>query len=91
MEGARAVLLQHETPQFIDRINAFLGFGAVGELRIMQKPLAQAAPKPVPAALPLTPAQAAALDEAVAGMDDELAQSLKRLGEGVLTQSIAQA
>ena len=37
--GPSAVLLQHETEQFIARVNSFLGYNAVTQLRIVQRPI----------------------------------------------------
>ena len=34
-----ALHLQHETGEIIDRVNAFLGFNAIGRIRIVQKPV----------------------------------------------------
>lgn len=81
--GAIALELQHLEPQLIERINAYLGYGAVARLRLERGPL----PKPVrrrlaePKAAPLAPAETAAIDRSVAGIADEaLRQSLARLG-----------
>jgi hypothetical protein len=79
--GAIALELQHLEPQLIERINAYLGYGAVARLRLERGPL----PKPVrrsePKAAPLAPAETAAIDQSVAGIADEaLRQSLARLG-----------
>ncbi len=90
VDGARALLLQHETGQFIERINAFLGYAAIGQIRIVQRPLevpARTAPPPLP---PLSPDQAAGLDAALSGIDDDLAEALRALGHGVLTDRLAQ-
>ena len=38
-EGAAALHLQHETGEIIGRVNAFLGFSAIGRIRIVQKPV----------------------------------------------------
>ena len=38
-EGMAALHLQHETGEIIDRVNAFLGFDAIGRIRIVQKPV----------------------------------------------------
>ncbi len=43
-EGAAALHLQHETGEIIGRVNAFLGFSAVGRIRIVQKPVASGTP-----------------------------------------------
>ena len=34
-EGAAALRLQHETGEIIERVNAFLGFGAIGRLELL--------------------------------------------------------
>lgn len=91
VDGARAIYLQHELPQFIDRINRFLGYAAVGEVRIVQKPLpARASRKPAP--LPALPAAAeAAVAEAVAPVaDGPLRESLRALGRAISARRIAQ-
>jgi hypothetical protein len=91
VDGARAVFLQHELPQFIDRINGFLGYAAVGEVRIIQKPM-PVAPRQAPEAPPPLPASAeAALAEAVAPVEDEaLRESLRQLGRAVTGRRLAQ-
>jgi hypothetical protein len=91
VDGPRAVFLQHELPQFIDRINRFLGYAAVGEVRIVQKPM-PAPPKPAPKAPPPLPAEVEkALDEAVATVGDEgLREALRRLGRAVAGSRLAQ-
>ena len=38
-EGMAALALQHETGEVIARVNGFLGFSAVGRIRILQKPV----------------------------------------------------
>ncbi len=38
-DGATALILSHELPQLIERINAFFGWAAVGRIRIVQKPV----------------------------------------------------
>ncbi|MBP0575597.1 DUF721 domain-containing protein, partial [Mycobacterium tuberculosis] len=68
-EGARALLLQHEAPRLIERINAFLGYGAVGRLRIVQKPIVRhERPRP-PAARPLAAADELRLSRIIDGID----------------------
>ncbi len=44
-EGSAALYLQHETTEIIGRVNAFLGFAAIGRIRIVQKPLTATARK----------------------------------------------
>ncbi|MGV8841498.1 MAG: DUF721 domain-containing protein [Bauldia sp.] len=91
VEGPRAIFLQHESGQLIARINSFLGFAAVAELRFVQKPLGRKPqkaetlpPAPIPAPL------AQALDDAVSTVDgDPLKEALRRLGEGVIRDRLA--
>lgn len=82
-EGAAALRLQHETGEIIARVNAFLGFAAIGRIRIVQKPVAPA-PKPRPRMRPLSGQETARLDTLVAGIeDDALREALARLGRSV--------
>ncbi|MEP9385722.1 DUF721 domain-containing protein [Mesorhizobium sp. KR9-304] len=84
-EGAAALHLQHETGEIIGRVNAFLGFSAVGRIRIVQKPVAPepAKPKPVPRAL--SQGEKARLASTVGNIeDDDLRASLERLGANIV-------
>ena len=49
-EGMAALHLQHETGEIIGRVNAFLGFEAIGRIRIVQKPVLPATSRPKPRA-----------------------------------------
>lgn len=91
VDGARAVLLQHDLPQFIERINAFLGYGAIASVRIVQRPLPRPA-RPAAAEPPPLPAEdAAALEAQLEGVSDpDLRDSLRRLGTGVLGDGLAE-
>ena len=84
-EGFAALALQHETSQVIARINAFLGFSAVGRIRIVQKPvLRMEQPRPR-GPRKLTPEEEARLKGRTAGIRDEgLRAALERLGRGVI-------
>lgn len=84
-EGSAALHLQHETSEIISRVNAFLGFSAVGRIRIVQKPVAPepAKPKPVPRAL--SPDEKSNLSGTVSKIEDEgLRASLERLGATIV-------
>lgn len=85
VDGPRSIFIQHEVPQIIERVNAFLGYAAVGQVRIVQGPVdaaTSAQPTPIP---PLAPESENALGEALAGVaDDGLKAALERLGRGVL-------
>ncbi|WP_367715478.1 DUF721 domain-containing protein [Nitratireductor sp. GISD-1A_MAKvit] len=84
-EGAAALRLQHETGEVIGRVNAFMGFAAVGRIKIVQKPVA-VAPKRKPApSRPLTAGESARIEALIAGVeDDALRQSLENLGASIL-------
>ncbi|ESW92221.1 DUF721 domain-containing protein [Mesorhizobium sp. M0761] len=86
-EGMAALHLQHETGEIINRVNAFLGFNAIGRIRIVQKPVLRdkARPKPTPRAL--TSVEKAKLSDTVGKIEDEgLRASLERLGATILGQ-----
>jgi len=77
-----APIVQHEAPQLIERINAFLGAGIVARLKLVQAPLAAPPPRRAPraparAADPGRVAALAARAESVA--DPELRAALARL------------
>jgi hypothetical protein len=85
-EGARALLLQHEAPRLVDRINAFLGYGAVGKLRIIQKPVPRREKPRGKAIGPLGAGAEHRLSRILDGIDDpELRAVLEKLGRGVLS------
>ena len=39
VDGPAATLIQHQAPEILERVNLFLGVGAVGKLRIVQGPV----------------------------------------------------
>ena len=84
VESAWALELQHLEPVIIERINTFFGHAAVSHLKLVQAPVPrEEAPKPVHKAA-VTPAQHQALDQVVAGAeDDALRAALRALGERV--------
>jgi hypothetical protein len=50
VEGPRAIEVQHRSGQILERINAYFGYRAVVELRILQAPVTRKAPRsPSPA------------------------------------------
>lgn len=82
-EGLAALHLQHETTEIIGRVNAFLGYAAIGRIRIVQKPVKNA-PPPRPKLRALTEAEQAEIGRTVAEVEDEgLRASLERLGASV--------
>lgn len=84
-EGVAALHLQHETGEVIGRVNAFLGFMAVGRIRIVQKPITERAPAPKPRPRPLTEGERKKLSGTVGEIEDEgLRASLERLGATII-------
>ena len=86
-EGMAALHLQHETGEIINRVNAFLGFNAIGRIRIVQKPVLRDKARPKPAPRPLTSVEKAKLSDTVGKIEDDgLRASLERLGATILGQ-----
>jgi hypothetical protein len=84
-EGSAALHLQHETGEIIGRVNAFLGFTAVGRLRIVQKPILNTASVPKPRPRQLTDTERSKLSGTVGMIEDEgLRASLERLGATII-------
>jgi hypothetical protein len=84
-EGTAALHLQHETGEIIGRVNAFLGFNAVGRVRIVQKPLTAEKQRRAPALRPLSGPEKAKLAGTVRLIEDEgLRASLERLGGTII-------
>jgi hypothetical protein len=83
-DGPRAIFVQHELPQIVERVNAFFGYRAVAQARVVQGPVtATAARSPPP---PLDGAAAQRIAEETAAVDDDaLRAALARLGRGVFT------
>lgn len=84
-EGARALFLTHAQGELIQRINGFFGFYAIGQVRIVQKPVA-APPKPFRRPRPLVGEPARKLEAMVEGVESEaLKAALRRLGTAVFS------
>ncbi len=82
--GPAALHVQHETGEIIGRVNSYLGFNAVGRIRIVQKPVSTAS-LPRPRLRKLTDAEKAKLAGTVGGIENEsLKESLERLGAAVV-------
>ncbi|WP_417685361.1 DUF721 domain-containing protein [Roseibium sp.] len=87
-DGATAMMLSHETPQLIERINTFYGWAAVGRIKIIQRPVARPHKDGPRRARPLTIEEKKRLEghvEAVA--DDRLREALKKLGAEIIARS----
>jgi hypothetical protein len=84
-EGFAALHVQHETGEIIARVNAFLGFNAIGRIKIVQKPMRNAAQLPKPRLKPISAAEGAKIAATVSGVDDDgLRSSLEKLGRTIL-------
>ena len=45
VEGPRAIEVQHRSGQILERVNAYFGYRAIAEMRILQAPVARKAPR----------------------------------------------
>jgi len=88
IEGARALLFQHEVDQVRERVNAFLGFAAITRIRIVQLRV-EAIRREAPAVPKgLGPEAENRLSAMLSPVDDPtLREKLDRLGREVLARS----
>ena len=66
-----ALRLQHQTAEIISRANAFLGFAAIGRIKIVQKPVTQAARPAKPSLRALTDRETERVASTVEPIADE--------------------
>jgi hypothetical protein len=86
IDGPRALLFQHEVGQIVERVNMFIGHGAIGKIRIVQGPVESRAAPEKPAQGPLDREGEASLAAALDGVDsDHLRAALDRLGRAVIS------
>lgn len=84
-DGLAALHIQHETTEIIARANAFLGFGAIGKVRVVQKPVLPVGPAKRRPLRTLTPDEKARVAKTVSRVeDDELKATLERLGTSII-------
>lgn len=84
-EGTAALHVQHETNEIVSRVNAFLGFSAIGRIRIVQKPVNTGPDKPKPRPRPLSDVEKKRLAGTVSQIEDDgLRAALQRLGATIL-------
>ncbi len=84
-DGSAALHLQHETGEIISRVNAFLGFAAIGRIKIVQKPVSAPEASRKRQLRPLSEPEKARVSGAVRLIEDEeLRASLERLGATIL-------
>jgi hypothetical protein len=80
----RGLDLQHEAPLILERINAFHGYRAIAQIKIIQAPL-QRRTRPAPPVLRLDDTVSETLEHQIAPVEDPaLKDALRRLGTGVL-------
>lgn len=85
--GPAALHVQHETSEIIARANAFLGFNAIGRVRIVQKAVNLPRPHKRPAARALSEPERQRLAQLTDHIEDEgLRDSLERLGANVMAR-----
>ncbi len=82
-DAMAALHVQHQSGEIIQRVNAFFGFRAIERLQLVQKPVSGDKPAP-PRRRSLSGQEEAQLEKLAAGIEDEeLRQSLLRLGRSV--------
>ena len=87
-DGATALMLTHDMPQVIERINGFFGWAAVGRIRILQRPLTPPRRKVPPRLRALTSAEEAELSDVLRPVEGTaLGAALEKLGRAVLAKS----
>lgn len=87
-DGATALLLTHEMPQILARINGYFGWAAVGRIRIVQKPVSVPVRKRRPQVRDLTVAEQRELDARLDGVEHEgLRKALEKLGSQVIARN----
>ena len=79
VDPARALDVEYRSRQIVERINAYFGYRAIAEVRILQAPLSAHAAAAARAATPKKPAPPAA----AVSTDDPLARALARMEAGV--------
>ena len=86
-EGHHALFIQHAMPELIDRLNRFFGYGAVGRIRLVQKPVKKPAPAKKHHTAELTADETRRLEEVLGHIDDEKLRSrLAKFGRGVIAR-----
>lgn len=86
VDGPRAIEVEYRSRQIIDRINAFFGYRAVAEMRIIQGPVTAPANPKNAAVRPAAGAPRAPAPEIERIEDPGLKEALARLEAGVLAR-----
>jgi hypothetical protein len=77
VEGPRAIEVQHRSGQILERVNAYFGYRAIAEMRILQAPVLHKAPRRPVSEPPIDPE---ALPASASIEDGGLRAALLRLG-----------
>ncbi len=89
-DGPTALFFTHEAPLLRDRINAFLGWNAVGRIKVVQRPVLRTkktTPKPL---RELSEIENRRIEQKVADVSDErLKNALEKLGKSIVARSPA--
>ena len=90
VDGPKAVYLQHEEQQILQRVNQFFGFVAIERLKIVQAPI-ERVKRPAKKTLPnLSSKQEERLRECITEFDDpDLDAAVLKMGQGVLRRELA--
>ena len=85
-DAMAALHIQHQGDEIVARINVFMGFEAIGRIRLVQKQVAAPAPTPKRARA-LGNAEHRRIDNLADGFEDEgLREAVRRLGCSVLRE-----
>ena len=86
-DGATALMLTHEMPLVIERINAYFGWAAIGRIRIVQKPVTVHERPRRPELRSLTTEEGKKLQRQLEGVEnDRLRKALADLGAQVIAR-----
>lgn len=84
---SQALFFQHEVPQVLERINQFLGYQAIGRVRIVQGKIKLPEDSKRNKMVVLSDDQKAHLDAQISEIgSDELQAALKKLGAAILSE-----
>jgi hypothetical protein len=91
VDGPKAVLIQHELGQIIERLNGFFGYAAIGRIRLVQAAVTRNESRRTPATA-LNSGQEEKLADTIAGIEsDTLKAALDRLGRSVLARPLKES
>jgi hypothetical protein len=87
-DPALALQFAHETARVRERLNGYLGYPAVGAVKIVQHPVGAGAPPDQPADKPASAAEIPPrLEERLGGVDGPLGESLRALARAILART----